>query len=336
MFIKILRPLIPKKIRSYLREKIYNRNLNKNIQTHYIYDMDRNIKFNFKSDLKSLDYLLARITIRFHSIEKGLALANPRIGFGRDKIKDLMSLIKRYNSLGFSMDNLIIQSSLKVLEEYSLYNEKNGQEVSDIKKFIASFEIFEDSRGGSSKIIAKEVKEKSKGNFEELVNSRHSIRNFSERDVDINILNQSIRLAQTSPSSCNRQSGRVYVIKEPSSINKALNLLTGFKAFENNPNKLLAVASNINGYNPVTERNQPLIDGSLFSMTLVHALHFNGLATCTLNWSVDKMRDMELRNELKINDDDLVLFFIAVGHYPDRINIAQSQRKSLEEISFQR
>ena len=48
---------------------------------------------------------------------------------------------------------------------------------------------------------------------------------------------------------------------------------------------LLIIAMDLKAFVPAHERYQHWIDGGMFSMSIIYALHSLGLSSCCLNWS---------------------------------------------------
>jgi nitroreductase len=92
------------------------------------------------------------------------------------------------------------------------------------------------------------------------------------------------------------------------------------------------VTSDLRHFMNIGERNQGWIDGGMFSMQLLLALHAEGLGACPLNWSTDYKEDERFRAISVIPDHEIIMMFIAVGHLPDEFKIAQSARRPLSEI----
>ncbi|MGH2182869.1 nitroreductase family protein, partial [Enterococcus faecalis] len=127
-----------------------------------------------------------------------------------------------------------------------------------------------------SRLNRKEV------DFKYLALNRYSIRDYDSSDVDLGMLNEAIEIALKSPSVCNRQSARVYVINDKKEIKELLNIQGGFNGYELPP-CLILVTCDIQDFIDISERNQPYIDGGIFAMSLIYALEYQGFATCTLN-----------------------------------------------------
>lgn len=80
------------------------------------------------------------------------------------------------------------------------------------------------------------------------------------------------------------------------------------------------------------ERNQPFIDGGLFSMSLLNALEFEGLGACALNAMMDKKTEERIFEILKIKSNDRLIMFISVGNFKNEVKVPVSLRNNLEDI----
>jgi nitroreductase len=92
------------------------------------------------------------------------------------------------------------------------------------------------------------------------------------------------------------------------------------------------VCSEFDIFEKLDERNQGWIDGGLFAMTLVYALHSLGLGSCMLNWSVSNARDASFRAAFGVPENQGVICMIAVGHLRDSFRVAQSPRRPVEDL----
>ena len=174
--------------------------------------------------------------------------------------------------------------------------------------------------------------QKSKIDLTEFFACRYSIRNFTDEEVDYNLIEQAIRMAQKTPSVCNRQSSKVYIFRNEEDRQLVLSYQNGNRGFGHLVNKVLIVTSDLQNFVSVGERNQCWIDGGMYAMSVVYALHSLGLGTCCLNWSVEYEVDRRLRKAANIPDSEAVIMMIAVGHIPEQLSVAQSPRKSIEEV----
>ncbi|RCJ14711.1 nitroreductase [Nostoc sp. ATCC 43529] len=139
-------------------------------------------------------------------------------------------------------------------------------------------------------------------------------------------------MAQKTPSVCNRQSSKVYVFSSDEDKRKVLSYQSGNRGFGDQASKVLIVVSDLENFTLIGERNQCWIDGGMYAMSLVYALHSLGLATCCLNWSVEHSVDKALKKSTNIKDSESIIMMIAIGHLPEELRVAQSPRKPLQEV----
>lgn len=307
------------------------------LTSNYGYDFQR---FYNWSSLKKKKYsqiqLRALITMDYHRIEKGLALREPRVGFGRDVVQRLLSNLQMYQQT-FGIDRTG-QIALNSLFAYYNFNKENGvnddllyQNIDVLRKtVIDSNEIT--NCGGILKVTKKSILDTAKIELKNFFESRYSVRHFTSEEVDISLIKQAVKMAQKTPSVCNRQSSKVYVFTEDEDKKKVLSYQNGNRGFGEQVSKVLIVTSDLEHFVSIGERNQCWIDGGMFAMSLIYALHSLGLGTCCLNWSVEREIDRELRKVAGVNDSEAIIMMIAIGHIPEQLNIAQSPRKKLEEV----
>ena len=67
-------------------------------------------------------------------------------------------------------------------------------------------------------------------------------------------------------------------------------------------------------------------------MTLVYALHAQGLGTCCLNWSVEPSQDKAFKAAAGLPKHDAVIMLLAVGHLPEAFDVARSHRRPIDEV----
>ena len=167
--------------------------------------------------------------------------------------------------------------------------------------------------------------------FRELVRGRHSVRHFSPEAVADELLRRAISLSLRTPSVCNRQPARVRIISDKNLIAKLLKLQGGFGGYPLPPCLLLVTAdmrAMMNNY----ERNEPYIDGGLFSMSLLYSLESMNLAACPLNTMFSNKVERQTRKLIAIPDNEVLIMYIAVGHYPDAATVCRSKRFELNRV----
>ncbi len=275
----------------------------------------------------------------YHSLEKGMSMPEPKPGYGQEKANEILTQVRTL--LGLNCTNTQIESALHVLAAYTSFNEELGVLLPDIKKEVHNLLgeyrtrhlVPNQQAGGGRKLVRKEDLARLQSiDFKSFVFNRHSIRSFTDENIPIELITEAVLIAQKSPSVCNRQSSRVHVFKNGENAKEILKLQNGNKGFGHTANKILVVTSNLSSFLAVGERNQTWVDGGLFAMTLIYALHSLGLGTCCLNWSKEMEDDLALRKIADIPEQENIIMLIAVGCLPDELYIPWSYRSPIEEI----
>jgi len=268
----------------------------------------------------------AFLTIKFHAIEKGLALPNPRIGFGEKKIDELITLTYEYYSK-FQNKQFLIEN-LDILDKYFEFqksrhytNDKLFGRYSDLKK---SLPISFFSECGVIALDKSTVLNFSAINFEEFSAFRYSVRDFSSKEIEISLIKKAIEISKKTPSACNRQPWHVYVYKGERK-NQLLKWQGGNIGFTESINTAILITCDYNGYF-IHEKYQPYVDGGLYAMTMMFAFHSLGVGTIPLTTS-KKIKDLDFiyKNE-EVPQNQVPIIIIGVGHLKEKFNVAISHR----------
>lgn len=333
MMTKLLKLILPNNVVNYLKRK---RMLKILIQSS-IRDVRRFYKESgVFSGSRSEASLGSLITIDYHRLEKGLSLPDPRKGFGKTAATDLQRNLLTYINQ-YEVQPVVVEA-VCALDEYYEFNTTFNQEEPDLyKEYLSLKELVEKQScmfkpsAGTEFTSRSEVIDAVQINYRRFFENRHSVRDFSEETVELETIKEAISIAQQAPSVCNRQPWRVYCITMKDLVKKILTIHGGARGFEDCPDKLLAVAVDLSAFHYVGERNECWVDGGIFTMSLLNALHSVGLAACCLNWCVDDKRDNMLRGLLDVSDQEVFIVLIAVGHYPEEFKVAASPTKSLDD-----
>lgn len=284
----------------------------------------------------SQDALQAHILKSFHRVEKGLALPQPRPGFGSDAIallcEDLQAWLERYPA------DWSTHAALTTLDAYIAFNRAHGQAMEALEQTVERLKLRagpvpeQGAEGGLLERRREEVWAAARLPFEEFLRTRHSVRQFEARPVEAELIEQAATMARFAPSVCNRSSGRVYWVVDAKRAQALLRHQNGNRGFADTAGALLVVTARQSNFHTVGERYQAWIDGGLFGMTLVYALHALGLGSCCLNWSVEPDVDRAFKREAGIPADDAVIMLLAVGHLRETFSVARSERRPLHEV----
>lgn len=303
----------------------------------YVYDFARYIVYSASIGLNSKYNLRARITETFHNIEKGLSLPNPRPGFGQQAVDRLLSLCDRYIEK-YSENERVLYVARDVLKAYKNFNEACGTpDFPHRDRVVKYIERMSASNlapvGGLLTVTKADIQHYTSSVSLEFFKTRYSVRQFSEKDVDVSLIENAISVALKAPAVCNRQYSRAVVITEPKLVQQTLKMQGGARGFGEGVNKLIVVTNRLSQFWGSGERNQVWIDGGLFAMSLLLGLHAQCLGACCLNWSKDNAQTRSMKTFLRLDDDEVIIMMIAVGHLRDDFSVAVSNRVSVEDGS---
>jgi nitroreductase len=329
--INFIKKNIPKQIKWLIKSILKYQLLKK----EYKKDMKKYSKHSFEySRIKTKRHYEADLVFFYHKIEKGLSLPNPRLGFGKKNVYHLLSILENYIKQ-YGWDD-VSSVALNTLYSYYYFNEKNNLKINDLLKRLEELKnLLEDGAkilvGGVDEVTKVEI-DKSNVNFKEFAYSRHSIRNYAQGDVSVDLIKEAVNIAQKTPSVCNRQSSRVYVYSDNEWKSEILKYQNGNAGFGESASKILIVTSELKDFRGANERNQSYIDGGMYSMSLIYALHSLGVGTCPLNLTITHKTEVKLKKVANISDSEVLLMMIAVGNLPEKLRVASSPRRLAEEV----
>lgn len=257
-------------------------------------------------------HLECQLTKDYHRVEKGLALQAPKPGFGKDVLKRLSSLlpVALSNSDAPYVENA--STALKALEAW--HSSSAIDELVSPSRFKEDREFYDSVRLNS------------------FFGSRRSVRNFDpSRTVSMDVLREAVDLARTTPSVCNRQSWQVHIYSHDAA-RQILSHQNGNRGFTETVSTVAVVTVDRRLFAGHNERNQRWIDGGLFAMNFVMALHGLGVDTCMLNWSMPNASSDALRKSGGIPASNDVIMLIAIGYAPEKYRVARSPRRSIDEV----
>lgn len=296
-----------------------------------IYDFKRYYKHSSLIKIDTQDKLIANIIANYHVIEKGFSMPLNRKDFGKDFALNLHNQIKQYYNLNYSLNSSQFIVSIQVLKKY-ISMRKEGYLDTAFLGDTSFIENFATVSYDLKKLSKDDMLKMSKKPFNEFAPSRYTIRDFSSEPVNLNKIYNAIKISQKSPSVCNRQSTKIMIIKNSELKKQILNVQQGNRGFGHHADLLLVITCSLESFFGSNERNQCFIDGGIFLMSLLYALHYEELGAATLNWAVRSKTDTKLKKLLNMSDSEVVMAILAVGNLKDEFNVAVSNRKNLDEI----
>jgi nitroreductase len=291
-----------------------------------------NASHHTDDDIQKMQYTLSRET---HTIEKGMSMRNPRKGFGQQKVTNLIKRLGIYCDRYLMQDKFFLEYPLSTVKNYIDYTHKTGVDIPQIESSfntLLSKAGFDTVSGKAGVMVETKENILSKCNkdFESLLYSRHSIRYFSEEPVSDEIIAKALELAQRTPSACNRQGWLTHVFRSPQSID-LIKWQGGSRGFEDEIRCAILVTANLKAFLN-HEVHQAYIDGGLFAMNLINALHSLGVGTIPLSCGFTYSRLSKLRN-FGIPEFEVPIVIIGVGNLLKEFNVAVSERKDISKTN---
>ena len=275
------------------------------------------------------------IVRQYHVIEKGLTMPDFRPGFGKDMVRGLvrsMRALEKHPCSGLCNDGQLA-AARATLREYHERHAALGHDISDVLPDPCR-DLWQNAvhGDGGSRAFAP-VDPEDADAFKRVARSRASVRNFDPARIPSrDAIMAAVDLAMRSPSVCNRQTARVHVFTG-ADAQRALSFQSGNRGFGHKIPMVIIVTSDLRYFTGTAERYQGWIDGGMFSMLLLLALHSQGLGAVSLNWSVNNERDQQLRAAVGIPDYERVIMLIGCGHPTQNAMIPVSRRRAGSEIT---
>ncbi len=175
---------------------------------------------------------------------------------------------------------------------------------------VAKYDI--DCKNGQ---VKEENKYTDPSSIESIIRTRRSIRIWSDKTIDKEIMYKAVDIAQWAPSSCNRQPWFVVVLSQKENF-KLLRALTNQVIFEK-ANKIIVACVELDYYND-SEYTYAFLDMGAFIQSLLLALHSFGIGACWFGIKQTKDNDdaiQAFKERFKLTKTMMPVSFIAIGSY---------------------
>ncbi len=268
-----------------------------------------------------------------HVIEKGMALREPRQRFGQKSgiiarcIQDCEAYVRRF---GYDWNT---RMAFDVIQEY---RDRFGQGYPPVEAFLERYRtqlVDGASTGGTQSLTSNELFASFSITPDTFFLSRHSIRDFSDAPVPKEIILTAAEYSlRGTPSPCNRQPTRLHVVSSVGEKADVLRLQNGNGGFGDQASHIVIVTSSLEAFVDIGERNECWLDGGMFAMSFIYALHAMKIGSCVLNWDVLPEIDKAMHRLAGIPESEVVVALIAVGNPSAEFRVAKSQRKEAQEI----
>lgn len=314
-------------IASFMKQRVRNIFTAVKMYKVFLTDCRFCLKYSITLNTNNKDKLRAKIMLLMHSIEKGMSFTDKKNGYGKEKAKGLLDVLKKYINQ-YGKDELS-ETALNILDKY--FKDEQAYKAEDLKKEFYSlikninFKLSDNIGGVIS--VGKPVISLTYSDLYSFYKSRRSIRYFSSEEIADSQINKAIEFAKLTPTACNRQTSKVYSFNDKSLMKQILENQLGDQGWCLNADTLFVITGNQSYFGGIYERSQVFIDGGLFSMNFVMGLHAQNIATCFKMYVREPNRDKSFRKITKIPHNEVPIVLIFAGHYlQNAINIPQSVR----------
>lgn len=291
-----------------------------------------NASHHTDDDMIKMQYTLLREN---HVIEKGMSMRNPRKGFGQQKVEALLGRLDKYYNLYGKIDKEFLRYPLSTVKSYIKYTEDNGTPIPEIGNLYKALEqkvnLGEiETHAGIAETTKEDIQKACDSGFESLLYSRHSLRYFSKEPVSREIITKALELAQRTPSACNRQGWKTHVFEGEKSV-ELIKWQGGSHGFEDECRYSILVTADLKAF-LCHEVHQAYIDGGLYAMNLINALHSLGLGCIPLScgFEYEKLEQLE---EFGVPENEVPIVIVAFGHLQDTFHYAVSTRKDISQTN---
>lgn len=297
----------------------------------YLYDYRIYRKHNGAKLKMNLTQIEGKIIAHYHVLEKGISHPAPKNCFSVPVAENLVKLINLYDSKTTTRSRQV-NVAVEVLKQYQVFSTNKNCLPKELVDQIEKLKVASDFNPGFISYTKENFFKNNSAAFDEFALSRFSVRDFTEENVEIDVLQAAIKVAQKTPSVCNRQTSKVHILTNKKDIERHLSLQTGNRGFGHKINKLLIITSDIHFFEGPKERNQAFTDGGMFAMSLLYALHHKKIGAVPLNWAYNRCQDKALHDLGIVSQNEKVILFVGVGYVPDSLKVAVSVRRNLDEV----
>ncbi|MBP5511803.1 nitroreductase family protein [Candidatus Saccharibacteria bacterium] len=247
-----------------------------------------------------------------------------------------MDLVKKYESFGSYENDFAYMNAINILRGYvNFYKEKGWTDTDEYKNvslFIKQRKGINKINAGSFILRKKDFEKDAKIDFAKFLASRHSVREFKKAKINESDFKKAVQIAALSPSACNRQMCKAYLISNELKNKRVIKIGQGFGGFEKDTINTIIVTFDVNANCSIGERNQGWFNAGLFSMNLVNAMHSLGIGSCFCQFSNSSKEEQSIKELLNIPVNERIAVIIACGYYVDECKIPYSPRKSVDDI----
>lgn len=306
---------------------------------YYIYDIRHTYRYmHWPTGHKARQTLSSALLFQYHKLEKGLVMPGKRRFFGADPADATMKMLQRWQAMDYDRSDPVYVGAIETLRGYRnrLHEgalDQGDKVISRLDDFLSSVNEADVALSTPQNLSAINVNHNTAAEaFRALAEARRSVRDYRPDPVPDAVLREAVRMAQLSPSACNRQPWRVYLVSDTERKQQLLSYQNGNKGFGYLAPHIAIVTADEQCFFDASERHEPYIDGGLFSMSFILALSAQGVGSCCLNWCVPPANDKAVHRLFQLPDSQRIMMLIAIGYAPDNCMVPRSPRRDTDAV----
>ncbi len=275
-----------------------------------------------------------RLRVEIHAIEKGMSIGAVRAGFGKAKVVELLKHLQRYCDVGGR--KAFVAECCSILDKYLEYNKSLGADMSDVEDSINAFNHKNDINigdfGGIREINETDIRASLDKGFDVFSQSRYAVRDYGTSIIKREQIEKALKLAEKTPSACNRQSWKIHVYHQNDVRLKMFEQQGGNRGFSQDMQYAILICGDLNYYR-FYELSQVYVDGGIYAMNLMYALHYSGVATIPLTMSIRMSMLKPIIKAMDLPVSEVPVLLIGVGSYKEHFKVAKSERVPYQEYT---
>jgi nitroreductase len=123
----------------------------------------------------------------------------------------------------------------------------------------------------------------------------------------------------------------VNLVDNKKKIDDILMIQGGLKGYSEKLSQLIVLTSDRNYFYSIGERYQLYIDGGIYLMNLLYALHYYEIAACPAHWGMPIESDKKVEKILGLNESEKIICLIAIGKPVAEFKTTLSTRRTCAE-----
>lgn len=306
---------------------------------YFFYDIRHTYQaMHWPTGHKARQTLSSALLFQYHKLEKGLVMPGKRRFFGMDPAEATMKMLRRWQAEAYELDDPVYVGAIETLRGYRDRLRENALDPEDkissrLNHFLAGCTEANVVLSTPTRLSGLGASHNSpEAAFRELVQVRRSVRDYRPDPVPYRVLNEAVRMAQFSPSACNRQPCRVYLVNDEEKKRQLLSYQNGNRGFGHLAPHIAIVTADEQCFFDASERHEPYIDGGLFSMSFILALSAQGVGSCCLNWCVPPAKDKAVHRLFDLPESQRIVMLIAIGYASEDCLVPRSPRRDTQAV----